>query len=154
MAFWKKLEDDLSEELRKLTEEELWYRNPYQSIIEDDQGGFRSDGCISNGEYLLAVEVEAGQPHLDTNTAEYWFIQARRHQFHKIVMLHIYTPDFNSYGSRKELADFLAEQMSGEFDFKQHVIDYRKKSENDYPTILEETKDRVRFEFRKLFGGA
>ena len=69
-------------------------------------------------------------------------------------MLHIYTQDFNSYGSRKELADFLAEKMSGEFDFKQLVIDYRKKSEYDYSTVLEETKDRVKLEFRKLFGGA
>jgi hypothetical protein len=153
MAFWKKLEDDLSKELSGLGGGTLAYRGPHQSIIEFDYSGFHSDGCLSDCDHLLAVEVEAGQPHADTNTAKYWFVAQRSHHFKRIVLLHIYTPDFKSYGSRKDLADFLAEKIKTEIDFDQIDLDYRDKMANDYEFVLKDAKERIGVEFRKLFGG-
>ena len=119
---WSNLEKDLTTKLseyQKTHRNDLKYRGPYHSILKETESGekctdgFRSDGLLTNGKFLLAIEVEAGQTHSDTNVGKYWFIQTQ-YKFEKIVLFHIYTPKHNSYPHRKELANFYAEKMKHE----------------------------------------
>lgn len=90
---------------------------------------------------LLALEVEAGQNHPDTNVGKYWYLGDFR-KFDKIVLFHIYTPIFNSWGWRKALSEFYAKQMreNGE-PISYELLDRRKAS--DYEATICEMKERV-----------
>lgn len=139
---WTQLENALSRWLSTFSSEKIQFRNSHQAIIGFPSDGFRSDGMLANDEVLIAMEVEAGQTHPDTNTGKYWLLHTKRERYKKIILFHIYTPDFNSYGWRKELAEFYVEQMqkSG-VPIEYILLDYRNA--NDYHQTLIELKQKI-----------
>ena len=74
MSKWSNLEKDLVNWLSSFAGEKLQFRNSYQAIIGFPPDGLRSDGMLTDGEVLIALEIEAGQTHPDTNIGKYWLI--------------------------------------------------------------------------------
>ncbi|MCA9919954.1 MAG: hypothetical protein KC445_18485 [Anaerolineales bacterium] len=132
---WKQLEKDLSSWLKHFESDKLHFRNPYQAIVGFPNQGFRSDGMLTDGKTLLAIEVEAGQMHPDTNVGKYWLLCERYHKYEKIILIHVFTPNFNSYGWRFELAKFCAEKMQEQQPLKYMLQDYRQ-TQDSYEHIL------------------
>ena len=149
MNNWLNLENDLVKWLSKFSGENLQFRNSYQAIIGFPQDGFRSDGMLTDGKVLLAVEVEAGQMHPDTNVGKYWLLHTEYKAFEKIILVHVYTPRFDSYGWRKKLGEFYAKKMEAEIPFEYIPID--KRDSKDYEIVFNEVKrvlkDRIEKEF-------
>ena len=108
------LRQDISSWLRTFASSKIWFRSPNQAIQGLPYDGFRSDGILTNGNVLVAVEIEAGQTHPDTNTGKYWLLHHTHKQYAKIVLFHIYTPDFDSYEWRKKPGEFYVERMRRE----------------------------------------
>ena len=69
MADWKQLEKDVSEWLSTFASKSTNVKFCKTFPI----GGFRSDGMLMTDEIIIAVEVEAGQRHPDTNVGKYWY---------------------------------------------------------------------------------
>ena len=67
MPEWKQLEKDINSWLRTFMSKKIQYRNQNQAVIGFPSNGFRSDGMLTDGNTLVAVEIEAGQTHPDTN---------------------------------------------------------------------------------------
>lgn len=132
---WKQLEKDLSGWLKQFESDKLHFRNPYQAIVGFPNQGFRSDGMLTDGKTLLAIEVEAGQMHPDTNVGKYWLLCERYRKYEKIVLIHVFTPEFNSYGWRFKLAKFCAEKMQEQQPLEYILQDYRQTQDN-YEHIL------------------
>jgi len=96
---------------------------------------------ITDGRVLLAIEVEAGQPHPDTNVGKYWLLYERR-RYQRIVLFHIYTPLFDSYNSRKELASFYETRMHElHVPIEIHIMEIKEGA--DYETELEAIQSQV-----------
>ena len=150
MANWKQLERELSSWLKGYAVPPLEYRGPCQSITGFPSDGFRSDGMLTDGKVLLALEVEAGQKHPDTNVGKYWLL-GRYQTFKKIVLFHIYTPDFNSYGWRKTLGEFYAEKMKSEIPFEYVPLDYRDREAIDYDSTLKAIQAQVAIRIKSEF---
>ncbi len=140
MANWKQLERELSSWVKSYAISPIEYRGSFQSITGFPSDGFRSDGMLTDGKVLLAIEVEAGQKHPDTNVGKYWLL-GRYHTYKKIVLFHIYTPDFDSYGWRKTLGEFYAEKMQTEIPFEYVLLD-RRESES-YDSTLKEIQAQI-----------
>lgn len=140
---WKQLERDISEWLRGLVVPGIAYRGPNQAIPGFPSDGFRSDGLLTDGRTLVAVEIEAGQMHPDTNVGKYWLLQdvAGPDAYERIVLIHVYTPDFNSYGWRKRLGEFYVEKMIGLAPVEYVQMDMRDAS--DYGAALAAVKQTV-----------
>lgn len=150
MPEWKTLEKDLSRWMQSLaTSDELMFRNCNQAIAGFPFDGFRSDGMITDGKTLVAIEVEAGQMHPDTNVGKYWLLYDEYKKYKKIILFHIYTPDYSSYGWRKELAEFYAEKMKAEIPIDYVLMDFRG-SEN-YSTTINIIKSKIRERIRLEF---
>lgn len=145
---WIQLESDLSKWLSKFSSEKIIYKNSHQAIVGFPSDGFRSDGMLTDDNILLAIEVEAGQTHPDTNTGKYWLLYNYK-MYKKIVLFHIYTPKFDSYGWRKELAEFYIEQMKSEVPVEYKVIDCRNS--DDYDKVLSELKKKIKRKIKKDF---
>lgn len=122
---WRVVEKELSSWLRSFSGRNLVFRNPNQAIPGYPTDGFRSDGLLTNNKVLLAIEVEFGQSHPDTNVGKYWLL-AEHHQYAKIYLFHVYTPRFNSYGWRKRLGEFYARKMEAELPFQYVQLDQRQ----------------------------
>lgn len=152
MTNWKQLERDICQWLATFASEGIEFRNSYQAIVGFPSGGFRSDGMLADDRILVAVEVEAGQTHPDTNTGKYWLLAAEHKPYEKIVLFHVYTPDFNSYGWRKKLAEFYVERMSSEVPIDYVLLDYRTAT--DYDTTLTEIKATIGARVKQEFRGA
>lgn len=157
---WSDLEKGLTDRLleyQKTRPNDLKYRGPYQSILEKTKDGekctdgFRSDGLLKNDKFLLAIEVEAGQTHSDTNVGKYWLIQTQ-HKFEKIVLFHIYTPKHNSYPNRKKLAKFYAEKMKNEGIPLEYIpITYTAGDAPEYQDVLDNVWKLVSEKITSLF---
>lgn len=107
---------------------------------------------LSDENVLLAVEVEAGQMHPDTNVGKYWLLHDQFKAYKKIVLFHIYTPLFNSYGWRMKLGEFYAGKMKADVPIEYVLLDYRSRAEEDYGTVLAEIKSKVQEVIRREFG--
>jgi len=142
MPNWKQLEKDLSNWLYTFARENIEFRNPYQAIIGFPYDGFRSDGMLTDGNILIAIEVEAGQMHPDTNVGKYWLLSTEYKYYAKISLFHIYTPDFDSYKRRKELAEFYVKKMCLEVPVDYVILDYRNAT--DYDATLSEIKSTIK----------
>ena len=97
------------------------------------------------------MEVELRQQHPDTNVGKYWLLH--RGQYQKVILYHIYTPAYDSYGWRKKLGEFYAEKMSADFAFEYISVDCRAaldvtKTLDDIFSVI---ADRARLEFPALF---
>jgi len=110
---------------------------------------------ITDGKILVAIEVEAGQMHPDTNVGKYWLLHDEFKKYEKIILFHVYTPDYNSYGWRKKLAEFYASKMRAELPFEYILMDCR--SSIDYAGILNTIKESIigllKKEFKQLKKG-
>jgi hypothetical protein len=148
LSDWLRLEQDLAKWLCGFSSKGLIYKNPHQCIVGFPSNGFRSDGMLTDNISLLAVEVEAAQTHPDTNVGKYWLLHEKK-KYKKIVLLHIYTPEFNSYPCRKELAEFYAEKMRLEVPFEYIVLDHRKATE--YISTLESMKGVISAKLHETF---
>jgi len=146
---WADLEADIVTWLKKNYSSRLQFRNSYQSIVGFPSSGFRSDGMLTDGKTLLAVEIEAGQTHPDTNTGKYWLLHKRHKQYQKIILFHVFTPSFNSYGWRKELAGFYVAEMEKEVPIEYILKDFRKGI--NYNSALSEIKDAIQRKINSSF---
>lgn len=145
---WTQLEKDILERLESISiEQGLAFRNSYQAIIGFPSDGFRSDGMVIIGDILIAIEVEAGQMHPDTNVGKYWFLQKKYKEYDKIFLFHIFTPTYNSYNWRKELANFYAEKMKDDIPFEYNLIDERNNE--DYTDVLERCWGEIEIKIMK-----
>jgi|GEM_PF-671293 len=138
---WSNLEDEIVAWLKKNYSSRFRFKNSYQNIIGFPSDGFRSDGMITDGKTLLAVEIESGQTHPDTNTGKYWLLHKRYKQYQKIILFHVFTPLFDSYGWRKKLAEFYVAEM-----IKEVPIEYILKDSSqgiNYDDALSELKDAI-----------
>lgn len=104
---------------------------------------------LSNDNVLLAVEIEAGQTHPDTNVGKYWLLHSKYKHYKKFILFHVYTPDFNSYGWRKEIGEFYAGKMLLEIQMDYILLDYRKAT--NYDTILMELKTLIQERIQQEF---
>jgi hypothetical protein len=138
---WLNLEIDIVAWLKENYSSRFQFRNSYQSIIGFPPDGFRSDGMITDGETLLAVEIEARQTHPDTNTGKYWLLHKSYKQYQKIVLFHVFTPLFDSYGWRKKLAKFYVAEMIKEIPIEYILKDFRQGI--DYDDALSELKNAI-----------
>lgn len=145
---WSNLEKDLTKWLAGFSSQGLVYKNQYQSIAGLPSTAFQSDGMLTDGDTLLAIEVEATQSHPDTNVGKYWFLFENK-KYKKIVLFHIYTPKFRSYGWRKQLAEFYADKMRREVPIEYIRLDRRK--DTDYDSTLESIKKEIAAKLHETF---
>jgi len=138
---WANFESEITTWLKENYSPRFQYKNPYQSIVGFPPQYFRSDGMITDGKTLLAVEVEARQTHPDTNTGKYWLLHKRYQQYQKIILFHVFTPLFDSYGCRKELAEFYVEEMKREVPIDYIPKDFRQGI--DHENALSELKHAI-----------
>jgi hypothetical protein len=148
MSHWEQLEKDISEWLRTFRSATIQFCNANQAIAGFPSYGFRSDGMLTNGRILVAVEVEASQTHPDTNVGKYWLLHAKYKQYQKIILFHVYTPDCRSK-SRKELGEFYAEQMKGKVPLHYIPLDCTKAK--DYDATLTEIKAKIGARVKQAF---
>jgi len=150
MPRWQQLEQDISRWLSTFASQQVEYRNSYQAIVGFPSDGFRSDGMVTNNSVLLAIEVEAGQTHPDTNTGKYWILYDKYKQYRKILLFHIYTPNYDSYGWRKKLAEFYICKMRREVPIEYFLLDYRDAQ--DYDSVLTNIKGKIAEKIAQEFG--
>ena len=150
MSQWRELSKELSEWLRKLVLVQLSFRGSNRPIIGFPSDGFKSHGMITDGKTLIAIEVEFGQIHPDTNIGKYWLLNNQFRAYRKIILFHIYTPDNNSNVWCKKLADFYAEKMKTEIPFDYVLMDYRQAV--DFNTTASEIKETIKARLKNEFG--
>ena len=124
---WLKFESLLANWMSTFQTQDLVFKSGRQAIPGFPSSGFRADGLLTNNKFLLALEVEVKQTHPDTNVGKYWLL-SQHYQYERVILLHVYTPAYNSYGWRKTLGEFYAEKMERDFAFKYIVIDLRKET--------------------------
>ena len=150
MDDWFSLEKQLSVWLAGFSSEKIEFRNSYQAIVGFPTNGFRSDGMLTDGKILIAVEVEAGQMHPDTNVGKYWLLFEEHKQYSKIVLFHIYTPAFKSYEWRMKLASFYAIKMADILPFEYRLFDCR--TEKSLDEVVEKLKLEIEQTLKRNFG--
>jgi hypothetical protein len=145
---WKQLEGDLSTWLKGFARPGLDFKGSHQAIPGFPSDGFRSDGLLTDGRTLIAMEVEASQMHPDTNVGKYWLL-TEHYLYEKLILFHVYTPDFNSYPWRKALGEFYVRKMQKEVPLEYIQLDHREST--DYKATLTQVRSaieqRVRTEF-------
>ena len=149
MSNWKSLEKDIISWLSTFSSDDIEFRNSFQAIVGFPSDGPRSDGMLSNNNTLLAVEIEAGQTHPDTNVGKYWLLLSKYKHYKKLILFHVYTPDFDSYGWRKEIGEFYASKMLLEIQMDYVLLDYRKATNYDATFVELKTliQERIQQEF-------
>ena len=149
MPEWSELEQDICYWLAGFQSANVIFRNSHQSIPGFPTDGPKSDGLLADENIIIAIEVEAGQTHPDTNTGKYWLLQSNYKQYERIILFHIYTPKFNSYGWRKELGEFFAAQMEeANVPIEYLLLDYRNSL--DYGQTLSELKAIIERRIREI----
>ena len=146
MKEWTDLEKDLTEWIKRISEiNQLELRNSNKAIIGFPSDGFRSDGMLKINNTLIAIEVEAGQTHPDTNTGKYWLLYDQYKKYDKIILFHIYTPKFNSYNWRKKLGEFYIKKMKVNTPIDYILMDYRDSQIYDhvFTSVKENIKKRL-----------
>ena len=152
MPQWKQLERDVGDWLKSFATDGIQFRNSFQAIVGFAFDGFRSDGMLTNGDILLAVEVEASQMHPDTNVGKYWLLHDEFKAYKKIILFHAYTPTFNSYGWRLRLGEFYANKMKAEVPIEYTLLDYRSRNAGEYDAVLADIKAKVAGATQREFG--
>lgn len=125
---WYLLENQIAEWMRSRANGGLVFRNGNQAIPGYPSDGFRADALLTDGRTLVAVEVEVKQTHPDTNVGKYWLL-AEHQRYERVVLLHVFTPGYNSYPWRKSLAEFYAKRMTQELPFEYVQVDARHRDD-------------------------
>jgi len=147
MSDWKSLEKELGNWLAGFASDVLCFRKRFP------EGGFSSDGMLTDGRILVAVEIEAGQTHPDTNVAKYWWLQEKHRAYDKIILFHVYTPAFNRFEGRKRLGEFLVDKMKEQGIPIEYVpCDYREA--NSYSAVVSGLREAIERKISEEFGSA
>ncbi|MBI3783303.1 MAG: hypothetical protein HY270_07870 [Deltaproteobacteria bacterium] len=147
-APWLQFESRLAAWMQSFATSALRFRAGRQAIPGFPSDGFRADALLTNSQVLLALEVEVKQTHPDTNVGKYWLL-SEHHEYKKIVLFHVYTPAYSSYGWRKTLGEFYARRMSAELPFEYVLLD--KKSSPDTETAFAEVCAVLELRIRQEF---
>ena len=145
---WARFEHDVAEWIQSFAAPGLEFCAGRKRIPGFPSDGFRADALLTNGHNLLAVEVEVRQTHPDTNVGKYWLL-SRYQKYESVVLFHIYTPAFDSYGWRMKLGQFYAERMAAEMPFEYVLIDVRDRKDVD--TTLREVRSIVGPRIKAMF---
>ncbi len=147
---WLQFESKLAAWIESFARSALPFRAGRQAIPGFPSDGFRADALLTNGQVLLAVEVEVRQTHPDTNVGKYWLLSEHQ-RYKKIVLFHVYTPAYNSYGWRKTLGEFYARKMSAELPFEYVLLDKRSSPDTDtaFAEVCTALEPRIREEFAR-----
>jgi hypothetical protein len=145
---WLKFEASLATWMKRFERPRLTFKSGRQAIPGFPSSGFRADGLLTNGNVLLALEVEVKQTHPDTNVGKYWLLSEHQ-QYEKVILFHVYTPAYNSYGWRKTLGEFYASKMAIALPFEYHVLDLRNAmdTESAFKEVTMKLGERIYFEF-------
>jgi hypothetical protein len=127
-ADWLTFERQLATWMKEFERPGLQYSAGYQSIPGFPSDGFRADASLTDGRTLLALEVEVRQTHPDTNVGKYWLL-FDHHAYARVVLFHLYTPAYNSYGWRLQLGQFYARKMVAELPFEYVLLDHREATD-------------------------
>jgi len=148
-SIWLKFESLLAAWMAAYQSHNLIFKSGRQAIPGFPSSGFRADGLLTNGKVLLALEVEVKQTHPDTNVGKYWLL-SQHHRYEKIVLIHVYTPAYNSYGWRKTLGEFYAMKMENEIPFEYAVIDLRNETniEHCFEVVTLELQEKIKTLFK------
>lgn len=143
-------ESSLAEWMSKFERPTLTFKSGRQAIPGFPYNAFRADGLLTNGNVLLALEVEGKQTHPDTNVGKYWLLSEYK-QYEKVILFHVYTPAYNSYGWRKTLGEFYASKIMKELPFEYHVFDLRNApdTESAFNEVAKKLCNRISIEFSK-----
>jgi hypothetical protein len=147
-APWLAFEVDLAKRVKAMAGTALAFSAGRQRIAGYPSDGFRADAALTDGRSLLAIEVEVRQSHPDTNVGKYWLLTEYK-RYDRVVLMHVYTPAYNSYGWRKTLGEFYARRMTAEGEFEYILMDERRAA--DVATALESVMVRVRETVAELF---
>lgn len=145
---WRSFEKDVARWVQQHARPGLRFCAGFQAIPGFPTDGFRADALLTDGRKLLAVEVELKQNHPDTNVGKYWIL-SKYHAYESVVLLHVYTPAYNSYPWRLELGSFYAEKMAREIPFEYQLLD-RRKASNPRP-VLSEVQELLSARIMTLF---
>lgn len=127
---WLKYESKLATWMKQFSNENLKFTNGFQAIPGFPSDGFRADGLLTDGKVVVALEVEVKQTHPDTNVGKYWLLN-KYQSYEKVVLFHVYTPEYKSYPWRLQLGEFYASKMAQELPFEYHLIDQRTAENTD-----------------------
>jgi hypothetical protein len=147
-ADWYTFESLLAKWMGAFASPELIFKSGRQAIPGFPSDGFRADGLLTNGKTLIALEVEVKQAHPDTNVGKYWLL-SQYQSYEKIILFHVYTPEYNSYGWRKTLGEFYATKMLSDISFEYHLMDMRNATDMDaaYDEVTTSLAQRINLEF-------
>lgn len=147
---WLKFEASLATWMKTFEKPNLTFKSGNQAIPGFPPSGFRADGLLTNDDVLLALEVEVKQSHPDTNVGKYWLLSQHK-KFKKVILFHVYTPAYNSYGWRKTLGEFYALKMENELPFEYKVIDLRNTTsiEEAFRKVTLTIGERIKIEFNQ-----
>ncbi|WP_105645478.1 hypothetical protein [Pseudomonas sp. MYb185] len=134
--------------MKQFANENLKFTNGFQAIPGFPSDGFRADGLLTNGKVVLALEVEVKQTHPDTNVGKYWLLNQYQ-PYEKIVLFHVYTPEYKSYPWRFQLGEFYALKMSQELPFEYHLLDQRgaENTDSSFELVTGILEQRITSEF-------
>lgn len=147
-AGWLDFEKQLATWMKGFERPGLQYCAGYRRIPGFPSDGFRADGLLTDGETLLALEVEVRQTHPDTNVGKYWLL-SEHHAYKRVILFHLYTPAFNSYRWRLQLGQFYARKMQSELPFEYALLDRRK--DTDITATFESVTTLIGSRIRKEF---
>ena len=147
-SLWLQYESKLANWMKQFSNEELKFTNGHQAIPGFPSDGFRADGLLTNGKIAIALEVEAKQTHPDTNVGKYWLL-SEHYAYEKVVLFHVYTPEYKSYPWRLQLGEFYASKMSKEIPFEYHLLDQREVEniESSFEYVTKILEKRISSEF-------
>jgi hypothetical protein len=150
-AGWLALEKQLATWMKGFERPDLEYCAGYRRIPGFPSNGFRADGLLTDGETLLALEVEVRQTHPDTNVGKYWLL-SEHHKYKRVILFHLYTPAFNSYGWRLQLGQFYARKMEAELPFEYILLD--RRGDTDIEVTFDNVTARIGARIRREFARA
>jgi hypothetical protein len=150
-APWLALEAEVAKRVKEMAGRALAFSAGRQCIPGYPVDGFRADAAMTDGRSLLAIEVEVRQSHPDTNVGKYWLLTEYK-RYDKVVLIHVYTPAYNSYGWRKALGEFYAKRMAAEGGFEYILMDER--GAHDVASTLDTVMARIQRVAAQMFGPA
>ena len=125
---WLSFEAQIAGWMKEFARSGLRFSAGRQCIPGFPSDGFRADGALTDGQTLLALEVEVRQNHPDTNVGKYWYL-FEHHAYKRVVLFHLFTPAFNSYGWHLKLGQFYADKMMAELPFEYVLMDHRRATD-------------------------
>ena len=148
---WGDLATKLNEWLKGFAEQHgLMHRNQHQAIPGFPHNGFKSDGLVTDtdGRRIIAVEIEYGQTHPDTNVGKYWLLYEKR-RYEKLVLIHVFLHYRRRH--RRDLAKFYVEKMINSGVPIEYIVldDICYENIDD---VLSKIKSKIREEYENIFG--